>query len=105
MERARLRAPPLATPAGVQLAVIAFAGLIGMLLLSGMLRYGWPTAALVLWIPIAAVIGVCVLRVSNAFLPGSCVTVGDLARQIWVENKDAVHTPGAIADPAVLDRV
>src|SRR5436190_10770337 len=29
MERAGLRAPPLATPAGVQLAVIAFAGLIG----------------------------------------------------------------------------
>jgi acyl carrier protein len=107
LEREGLRAPPLRVPDGVQIAVIALAGLVGMLLLWGWLRYGRPVGALfVVWIPIACGIAMYVLRRANAFFPASCATVGDLARQTWLENHDAAAmTPSAVTDSDVLERV
>jgi acyl carrier protein len=106
METAGFRSPPLTVPSGVQLAVIALAGAVGVLLMGGMLKYGWSPTIFVLWIPLSCLIAVYILRRSNSFLPASCVTVGDLARQSWLETvHDGTISQPTITSQSVLDRI
>jgi len=106
LESAGLHAPPLVVSQAVQFAVIACSGLVGSIFLVGMLKYGWHPAIFALWIPVACISAVYVLRRSNICLPASCVTVGDLARQTYLVNcNDGKEWARALPDHDVMNRV
>jgi acyl carrier protein len=89
MELAGVSAPALRLPADVQVGVIALAGVFGFALLAASLLFGWNALILLcLAIPVACCASVVIMRTFNAFLPKSCVTVGDLARASWLTDRE-----------------
>jgi hypothetical protein len=64
----------------VQVGVIALAGVVGVAL-----TMLWAPIAMI-WIPVACCLALVIMR--RRALPGSCTTVGDLARSSWLVNRE-----------------